>query len=103
MVFSDFVFLDEHSDKLVSDDMINANGTELILEVLGDGDISIGVYGAVRNEFFPLTTINMEDLDVSSDITVAGIYSVPVDGISKIKIENKEDVNTVRVYGKLVR
>lgn len=101
MIYQEHIFLDEHSNILISEPISNTHATELILEIKGDS-VDVEVFGTIRNDYYSLTTVNIKDLNVTTEIKSSGIYIVPINGINKIKIENKGDINSVRVYGKLV-
>lgn len=103
MNISNFVFFDENSSSNTSNILSNiGNASSLTLEVYGDS-FSLTVEG--RSDFqggdnwHELGIIGLKDYDVLSAITEEGIYSIPFDGISQIRLISGGAVGGFKAFG----
>lgn len=73
-------------------DLIDDNGgdevvQEVILQVKADANVSVKGRVIDSAELLPLSAINQDGLAVANSIEKAGLYIIPVEGMSGIEIE----------------
>ena len=103
MNISNFVFFDENSTSSTSNILSNpSNASTLTLEVYGSS-FNLKVEG--RSDFqgddnwHELGIIGLKDYDVLSAITQEGIYAIPFDGITQIRLVNSGSVGSFKAFG----
>lgn len=68
---------------------------ELILQVKNDANITIKGRVVDSAELLPLSVINQNGLAVANSIESAGLYIVPVEGMSGVEISAEGSVSVV--------
>jgi len=103
MNIANFVFFDENSTSNTSNILSNPSGASaMTLEVYGS---SFNLKAEGRTDFqgednwHELGIIGLKDYDILSSITEEGIYTVPMDGISQIRLVNSGSVGSFKAFG----
>lgn len=102
-----FKFFDAITTSAESNSLLNLyDGSQLVIQVEGTAtSFSIEVQGLVDGEsnvYRPLAIINNFDFSILQEITEKGIYSIGVDGITKIKLNLISITGgNLTVFGKL--
>lgn len=104
-ILNDFKFFGDVSEAKKSNILYNPQmASELILQVSGDGNFSISIYGKVdreKEDSFKLSAINMKDFSIGDTITKSGIYVVAIEGVGEIYAELENIDGKLNAYGKL--
>ena len=109
MILNGFLFLDENSTTGYSKELVCSTAKQLTLSVLSDDSVVLEVFGLVDYEhgydsgdgWSRLAAINANDLSISSIITEAGIYYIPLNGFNLVSITNSGTPGSVTVFGTL--
>lgn len=106
MYLSDFVFFDDTSTDMVSNEFsVNPNAEALTLQVTGESIPTLTVQGMVdsaSDQWVPLATLNQSDYALGNTITAAGIFSISVSGVKKVRISSSGAVGGFKAYGLFV-
>lgn len=106
MVLQNFLFLDDSDSTGESNPLVCTGGKQLSLnvELITAGEnIDLDVMGQIdlNGDYHTLGVIGASDFNTASSISAEGIYLVPVDGITRVKIANNETPGSVKVFGNL--
>lgn len=105
MVLQSFLFLDDSDSTGESNPLVCTGGKQLALYVSSDGadPIDLNVLGQIDLDGYyeSIGVIKASDFSTASYISDEGIYLVPVNGITRVKIENNETPGSVKVFGNL--
>lgn len=103
MNISNFIFFDENSTSNTSNILSNpSNAATLTLEVYGSSfNLTVEGRSDFRGEdnWHQLGIIGLKDYDVLSSITEEGIYAIPFDGITQIRLVNSGSVGSFKAFG----
>lgn len=106
MYLSDFVFFDDTSTDMVSNEFsVNPNAEALTLQVTGESIPTLTVQGVVdstSDQWVPLATLNQSNYAFGKTITAAGIFAVSVSGVKKVRISSSGAVGGFKAYGLFV-
>lgn len=106
MYLSDFVFFDDTSTDVVSNEFsVNPNAEALTLQVTGESIPTLTVQGVVdstSDQWVPLATLNQSNYALSNTITAAGIFAISVSGVKKVRISSSGAVGGFKAYGLFV-
>ena len=99
-------FFDNATSPRESEVLLNTNGSQLTLDVSGSATtFLIKVLGSASiksNDIWnTLAPINLSDYSISNTIASNGIYTVPIDGIGRIKLSLVEINGAISVSGKV--
>lgn len=108
MNIANFIFFDENSVDLVSNDFVNPQAGTIMLQVeILDGTVDLDVEAMIDlnrpTTYFPIKAVNLEDLTMSTNITKEGIYMIPFEGIQKIRLISNEAVGGFRAFAVATR
>ena len=73
---------------------------EILIQIIGDGDFSMTVYGKLTNDlsdYSQLSIIKMLNFDTLDSITTQGLYMVMTEGITAIKFEYSDNLKDMEV------
>ena len=109
MILNGFLFFDENSTTQYSEELVCSTAKQLTLSVISDDSVILEIFGLVDYEhgydsgdgWIELAAINASDLSISSKITEAGIYYIPLNGINLVSITNSGTPGSVTVFGTL--
>lgn len=102
---SNFVFLDASNTSGESSVYFLPNGSgAFVLSVIPDAGESVDISVKCKtdyesDEWFDIAVINKSGFSQTNNITSAGIYVAPMDGIAQCKIVNNGNAGTVKVFG----
>ena len=106
MYLSDFVFFDDTSTDMVSNEFsVNPNAETLTLQVTGESVPTLTVQGMVdsnSDQWVPLATLNQSNYAFGKNITASGIFAVSVSGVKKVRISSSGAVGGFKAYGLFV-
>ena len=99
-------FLDNATSPQESEVLINTSGSQLTLDISGSATtFALKILGSatltVTDTWTPLSAINLSDYTIASIIATKGIYTIPIDGIGRIKISLTETNGATSVAGKV--
>ena len=103
MNVANFVFFDENSTSSTSNVLSNpSNASTMTLEVSGSS-FNLKVEGRAdfqgEDNWHELGIIGLKDYSVLSSISEEGIYAIPMDGISQIRLINSGSVGSFKAFG----
>ena len=103
MNIANFVFFDENSTSSTSNVLSNpSSASTMTLEVYGNS-FNLTVEGRAdfqgEDNWHELGIIGLKSYDVLSSITEEGIYAIPMDGISQIRLVNSGSVGSFKAFG----
>ena len=105
MVLRDFVFFNEQSKENESNILSITDGDELVIQVNGSA-VNLTVKGLVDYEsenYIDVSVIGLNGYSISNVITTEGIFTIPISGLSKVKIVSGGTLKGLKVYGKVVK
>ena len=103
MNIANFVFFDENSTSSTSNVLSNpSSASTMTLEVYGSS-FNLTVEGRAdfqgEDNWHELGIIGLKNYDVLASITEEGIYAIPMDGISQIRLVNSGSVGSFKAFG----
>ena len=104
MTLNSFVFFDADSTSTESNVMdVIDRAEDMTLQISGSGSINLQIKGKsdVKDGGWDnISAVSLGSFSAVQSITAAGIYSVPVRGLTKLKIVNSGDTG-IKVYGRV--
>ena len=105
MTLNNFVFFDAGSTDTESNVMdVVDRAEDMTLQVSGSGSIDLQIEGksdSKDGDWEVISSISLKSLSASQSITSTGIYSVPLRGLTKLKIVNSGSTG-IKVYGRVM-
>lgn len=102
MTTQDFLFLDSSSGEYSNELLVTEGSEELTLHVEAlSGSPNLTIQGMVdlqEGDWQPIAAVQFSSYAVVPSILAAGIYSVPVGGIQRIRIKNNGTAGNVKAY-----
>lgn len=105
MTLKTFVFFDAESTASESNVMdVIDRAEDMTLQVSGSGSINLQIKGKADTKdggWETISSISMKDFSMAQSVTSVGLYSVPLRGITKLKIVNS-GATGIKVYGRIM-
>lgn len=97
-----FLFFDSSSKDQISNPFINANNAGAItLQIEGEGmDLQVEGLNDLTNPdlYYPIKGISLGEFKTYTNITKAGLYMFPCDGLYRIRIKSNGAVGSFKAY-----